>query len=429
MMAAKSSIPGPEDITRVELKNGIVVLVRPNPHSLSVTVRGYLQVGGLFVPDEKLGLIDFVTAALMRGSQKRDFQEIYDLLEGIGASLNFSGGTHTTGFGALSLAGDLDSLLELMTDSLTKPSFPSEQIERLRAQLMTGLAMRAQDTREMAFITFDQLVYPNHPYSRLDDGTPESVAGITVDDLRDFHKQHFGPRGMVISIVGGVDPAASVDLVRKYLEKWSNPDQPEIIELPKWEALPERVHNKVDIAGMSQSDLVIGTAGPMRKSDDFMAAALGNNIFGRFGMMGRIGDSVREKAGLAYYAYSALGGGIGPSPWAIQAGINPANEEQASDLIFEEVKRFVNELVEDEELSDSKSNFIGSMPLSLESNAGVAQAILNMERHQLGLDYYHRYPDLIRAVTKEQIRDAAARYLQPDRLATAIAGPPAEEGK
>ncbi len=429
MMAAKSSIPGPEDITRVELENGIVVLVRANPHSLSVTVRGYLQVGGLFVPDEKLGLIDFVTAALMRGSQKRDFQKIYDLIEGIGASFNFSGGTHTTGFGGRSLSSDLDPLLELMTDSLIQPSFPPEQIERLRAQLLTGLSLRAQDTREMASITFDQLVYPDHPYSRLDDGTVETVSEIKVEDLIDFHKKYFGPRGMVISIVGGVDPEASVALVRKYLENWSNPDQPQQIELPKWQALAERAHQRVDIPGMSQSDLVIGTAGPSRKADDFMAAAVGNNIFGRFGMMGRIGDSVREKAGLAYYAYSALGGGIGPSPWAIQAGISPANEEQASDLIFEEVTRFVNEVVEDSELSDSKSNFIGSMPLSLESNGGVAQAMINMERHQLGLDYYHRYPDLVRAVTKEQIRDAAARYLQPDKLATAIAGPPAEDKK
>ncbi len=427
MMAAKSSIPGPEDITRVELKNGIIVLLRPNPHSLSVTVRGYLQVGSLFVPDDKLGLIDFVTNALMRGTQRRDFQQIYDLLEGIGASLSISGGTHTTGFGARSLAGDLDSLLSLLTESLTQPSFPDDQIERLRAQLMTGLALRAQDTREMASITFDELVYPNHPYSRLDDGTPESVASITLEDLASFHKKHFGPRGMIISIVGGIDPQASVELVREKLESWTNPDQPDLPQLPEWKELPEKIYKKIDIPGKSQSDLIIGTAGPPRAADDFMAAAVGNNIFGRFGMMGRIGDAVREKAGLAYYASSALGGGLGPSPWAVQAGVNPANEEKASKLIIEEVKRFVNELVEEDELSDSKSNFIGSMPLSLESNGGVAQAIINMERHQLGLDYYHRYPDLVKAVTREQIRDAAAHYLQPEKLATAIAGPSAQE--
>ena len=422
MMAAKSSIPGPEDIKRVELDNGIVVLVRPNPHSLSVTVRGYLQVGGLYVPDDKLGLIDFVTAALMRGTQQRDFQQIYDLLEGIGASLNISGGTHTTGFGARSLAGDLESVLDLLSESLIRPSFPGEQIERLRAQLLTGLSLRAQDTREMASITFDELVYLNHPYSRLDDGTPESIAAISVEDMFAFHGQHFGPRGMLLTIVGGVDPQASIDLVREKFESWTNPNQPLPPKLPEWQSLAEPIYKRIDIPGKSQSDLIIGTAGPKRASDDFMAAALGNNIFGRFGMMGRIGDAVREKAGLAYYASSALGGGLGPSPWVIQAGVSPQNEEKASQLIIKEVKRFVSELVEEDEISDSKSNFIGSMPLSLESNAGVAAAILNIERHQLGLDYYHRYPDMINALSREQIRDAAAHYLQSDKLATVIAG-------
>jgi zinc protease len=422
-MVAQSSVPGPKDIERVELENGIVVLVRSNPDSLSVTMRGYLDVGGLLVPDEKLGLIDFVASALMRGTVARDFQTIYDELESIGASLNFSGGTHTSGFAGRALATDLDILLELASQSLIQPSFPIDQVEKLRAQLLTGLALRAQDTREMASITFDELVYANHPYSRLEDGTVESVTALTVQDLIDFHAKNFGPSGMVISVVGGINAGQAVELIRKYFGAWSIPDQPQIPALPNWQALDEQLSKRVQIAGKSQSDLILGTAGPSRKADDFMAASLGNNIFGRFGMMGRIGDSVREKAGLAYYAYSSLGGGLGPSPWAVQAGINPKNEKQAIDLILEEIKRFTSELVSEDELSDSQSNYIGSMPLSLESNSGVAQALINIERHQLGLDYYHRYPDLIRAVTREQIRDAAANYLDPQRVAIAIAGP------
>ncbi len=418
-----NSIPGPEDITRVELDNGIVILVRPNPHSLAISMRGYLQVGGLLVSDDKLGLIDFVTSALMRGTVQRDFQTIYNELESIGASLNFSGGTHTTGFAGRSLVEDLDTLLELTSQSLIQPTFPQEQVKKLRAQLLTGLALRAQDTREMASITFDQLVYPGHPYSRLDDGTVESVSVLTVQDLVDFHQRTFGPRGMVISIVGGIEPSEAVQLVRKHFAGWSAPYQPDVPELPEWHPLPERVQKRIKIKGKSQSDLIIGTAGPSRREEDFMAASVGNNIFGRFGMMGRIGEAVREKAGLAYYAYSGLGGGFGPSPWAVQAGINPKNEKKATQLILEEIKRFTSELVEENELSDAQSNYIGSMPLSLESNSGVAQAMINMERHQLGLDYYHRYPDIIRAVTREQIRAAAARYLDPERVAVSIAGP------
>jgi zinc protease len=103
--------------------------------------------------------------------------------------------------------------------------------------------------------------------------------------------------------------------------------------------------------------------------------------------------------------------------------VNPANEEKATDLIFKELARFTDELVTEEELSDSQSNFIGSMPLSLETNGGVAEALLNVERHKLGLDYYRRFPDEIKAITRQQIRDAAARYLPNDKMAIAIAGP------
>ena len=151
---ANYSLPGADDITRLELPNGIVILTRPNFNSPSVTVSGQLRVGGLFDPDEKLGLADFTAAALMRGTQSRTFQQIYDTLESAGASLGWEGGTHTTSFGGKALAEDLDLLLELVADVLLEPSFPTHDIERLRAQLLTGLAIRAQDTADMASLTF-----------------------------------------------------------------------------------------------------------------------------------------------------------------------------------------------------------------------------------------------------------------------------------
>lgn len=418
-----SSIPGADDITRLELANGIVVLSRENPNSQAVTVRGYLIAGSLFDPDEKLGLADFVASALMRGTAKREFQAIYDSLESIGASFGFSGGTHTAGFGGRSLAEDLPLLLDLLNEGLRRPTFPTAQVERLRAQLLTGLALRAQDTRDMASLIFDELVYRDHPYARAEEGHPQTVGAITADDLMNFHRHYYGPRGMVLAVVGGIEAEKAVDEVRATLEDWQNPEQPPIPELPAWHPLIERVHKRHSIPGKSQSDLIIGTAGPPRSAPDYMAANLGNNILGHFGLMGRVGNVVREQAGLAYYAYSSLGGGSGPGPWAVAAGVNPANEERATELIFKELARFTDELVTEDELSDSQSNFIGSMPLSLETNGGVTEALLNVERHKLGLDYYRRFPDEIKAITREQIRDAAARYLPNDKMAVAVAGP------
>jgi zinc protease len=207
-MNSLHSLPGPDDITRVVLPNGIVILSRANFNSPSVVVNGYIQVGGLFDPDEKLGLSDFTATALMRGTGQHNFQEIYDLLESAGANLGVNGGTHTSSFGGRALAEDLDLLLGLLSEVLRQPVFPPEHVERLRAQILTGLAIRAQDTGEMASLAFDQLVYAGHPYSRPEDGYPETVQAITREDLAAFHRTHFGPRGLVISLVGAVDPQA-----------------------------------------------------------------------------------------------------------------------------------------------------------------------------------------------------------------------------
>lgn len=417
------SLPGPDDILRHELTNGIVLLVRSNFNSPSVVVNGYLMAGALSDPDEKLGLADFTADVLMRGTEQRTFHEIYDGLESAGANLHINGGTHTTGFGSKALAEDLDLLLKLLTESLRQPTFPKEQIELVRARLLTSLAIRAQDTREMSAITFDQIMYAGHPYSRPEDGYPETVQAISREDMVDFHGMNFGPRGMVIAVVGAVEPQEVVARVEELLGDWQNPDQAQPIELPQVKEPAQPLKRKFDIPGKFQADLILGTVGPERRSDDFVPAALGNNILGVFGMMGRIGEAVREKAGLAYYAYSSLSGGMGPGPWYISAGVDPGNVEQALDLATQQVERFISEPVSAEELADSQSNFIGRLPLSLESNTGMAAAIINLERYDLGLDYYRRYPDMVRAVTEEEILAAASKYWSADKLGIAIAGP------
>jgi zinc protease len=417
------SLPGPDDITRCILPNGIVILVRPNISSLSVVINGYLNAGAISEPDEKLGLAGFTALALMRGTAQRDFQQIYELLESSGASLGIDSGTHTTGFYGHALAEDLDLLIATLAESLLQPTFPVEHVERLRDQLLTGLAIRTQDTAEVASLIFDELVYAGHPYRRPEDGYPETIRAITRDDLVSFHEKYYGPTGMVISIVGGVNPERAVESVTRFLGDWTNPAQPTPPELPPLQPLHETVTRQANIPGKSEADIVMGVAGPPRRSPDFMAASLGNNILGQFGgVYGRIGESVRERAGLAYHASSSLSGGIGPGPWLFIAGVNPINIEKTIGLIRQEITRFIGEPVTHEELADSQSNYIGRLPLSLESNGGVAAALVNLERYELGLDYYLRYPDLIRSVTTDKILQAARQYLNPDRLAIATAG-------
>jgi zinc protease len=419
----KNALPGPDDIYHEVLPNGITVLTRSNFNSPSVVMSGFFDAGALFDPDEKLGLADFVTSALMRGTKQRSFDEIYNALESVGASVGFNTGVHKSGFHGRSLAEDLPLLLTLLAESLTQPSFPKAEIEKLRSQLLTGLAIRAQDTSDMASMLFDQILYKDHPYSRPEDGFVETVQKITRDDLVKFQRETFGPRGMVIVLVGAVKPEEAVRQVKRALGGWQVKGQKEPLALPSLKLLKKTVSKSHKIAGKSQSDLIVGTNGPKRKDPEFMAATVGNNVLGQFGMMGRIGDVVREKSGLAYYAGSSLSGGVGPGSWEVSAGVNPQNVKKATDLIISELKRFVDEGVTAEELADTQANFIGRLPLSLESNGGVANALLNIERYDLGLDYYRRYEALIREVTRESILSVAQKYIDTEKLAIAVAGP------
>ena len=419
----KSALPGPNNIHREVLPNGIAVVTRSNFNSPSVVVTGYFDAGAIFDSDEKLGLADFVTSALMRGTKKRSFDEIYHELESVGASLGFSSGMHKSGFNGRSLVEDLPLLFDLLSEALTQPAFPKAEVEKLRTQILTGLAIRAEDTADMASMTFDSILFKGHPYSRPEDGYPETIRRITRDDLVKFHRGHFGPRGMVIAVVGAVKAEEAVRQVKRALGGWQVKGQKEAPALPSLKMLKRMVNKHHRIRGKSQSDVVIGTNGPMRRDSEFMSALLGNNILGQFGMMGRIGDVVREKSGLAYYAYSSLSAGIGPGSWEVSAGVNPQNVKKATALIVDELKRFVEEGVTADELADSKANFIGRLPLSLESNGGVANALLNIERYGLGLDYYLRYEDIVNQVTREDVLSSARKFIDPEKLAIAVAGP------
>jgi len=425
-----TSLPGPHDIARRVLANGIVVLARENPHAPSVVVAGSLNAGSIFDPPERAGLAAFTAAALLRGTLQRDFAAIHELLESNGASLTIGGGVHSTSFSGKSLAEDLPLLLDLLSDSLRNPSFEPVQVERLRGEIVTGLKIREQDTRYVASRAFRTLAYSDgHPYGRPMGGTPQSVAAISRDDLVAFHRQHYDPRGMIVVVVGAVAPEEALDAVERALGDWTADAAPAaLLPVPGAPQLDRTRTEFVAMPGKSQTDLVLGVPGPSRLAPEWYAANLANHILGVFGMYGRIGAEVRERRGLAYYSYSRLDGGLGPGPWRVIAGVNPVHVEQTIAAIRAEIRRFLEAGPTSQELADSKANFIGRLPLQLEDNEGIAGAILSMERYGLGLDYLQRYASLIEAISEADVLDAARRYLDPDRYALAVAGPALPDG-
>ncbi|MEA5078478.1 MAG: pitrilysin family protein [Anaerolineaceae bacterium] len=422
-----SSLPGPQDIQRKVLANGITIMTRSNFESPSIVVTGYVNAGSALDTNEKLGVAYFTSAALMRGTKTQNFQQIFDRLESAGASLGFGASVNNTGFSGRALVEDLPLLLDLLADCVQNPSFPLTYFKRLQAQLLTGLAIRAQDPGDMSGLTFDELLFGDHPYGRPEDGYTETIKRISQRDLVNFHKQYYSPQNMVIVIVGAIEAQAAFDAVERALGGWqtsANTERPAISAV----ASPAETKRKhIELPEKSQMELIIGTIGPSRLSGDFLAASLGNNILGQFGMMGRIGKEVREKAGLAYYASTSLNSWLESGSWEVSAGINPVNLHKATDLILKELKRFVSEPVSQNELADSQANYIGRLPLSLESNGGVANAILNLERFNLGLDYYQRYAERVLAVTPQQVLEVAQKYIDPDKLVIVSAGTSAEK--
>ncbi len=423
MSQSLSSLPGPHDIVRRELPNGIVVLVRENHASPAVVLNALVRAGAVFETRETAGLASFTAAAVMRGTARRDFQTIYEGIESIGASLSISGGMHTTQAYGKSLAEDLPTLLDVLADALRAPTFPVEQVERLRGEIITGLRYREQDTRQRAALAFKELAYPEHPYSRSTRGYLDTVPGMSREALVDFHRQHYGPRGMIVVVVGAVPAEQAMAQVEAALGDWANPAQPPSPPLPDLKPAEQVRRADIVVPDKTQCDIVLGVPGPARAAPDWWGAVMANNILGLFGLMGRLGDVVRDRLGLAYYSYSHLEGGQGPGAWQVNAGVNPRKVPLAIDSIAAEIARLTSELVTDEELAENKSNFTGSLPLQLENNEGVAGALLRMERYQLGLDYLQRYADIVNAITREEVLAAAQHYLsQP--YAVAVAGPP-----
>jgi len=214
-----NSLPGPQDIHRKVLSNGITILTRENFQSPSVVISGLLGAGSLFDTADRLGLAYFTSMALMRGTESMDFQTIYDRLESAGASLGFAASVHNTNFGGKALAEDLPLLVSTLAECLLHPTFPEMYMERLKAQIISGLTVRAQDTIEMSALTFDHLLFNEHPYGRPEDGTIETIHNINRQHLVEFHRNHYGPDSLVIVIVGAVSAQAVFDLVEEKLGK------------------------------------------------------------------------------------------------------------------------------------------------------------------------------------------------------------------
>lgn len=416
----------PENVTRAELANGIVVLVKENHTNASVTLRGRLRAGAMYETEANAGLAVFTASALQRGTKKFTFQHLNELYDSVGMSFGVGAGTEIASFGGKSLTEDFETLVGIAEQVLREPIFPEKEIERLRGQIVTGLREAEDDTRYVAWRKFQELSFPKgHPYHHPDDGTEATVKKLTRAKLTDFHTKYFRPDGAIFVIVGDVDAQHAIDLVAKHFGGWKG-KKGIPFGVPDVPPQPRAMRQDIGLEGKIQSDVILGYPGIKRQDPDFYALRTADLIFGQLGLSGRLGEIVRDQMGLCYYVYSSLGAGIGAGSWMIGTGVNPRNVDLAIEAIGDEVRRLRAGGVTQDELSHAQDFLTGSLALRLETNDGVANTLADMELYSLGMDYIVRYADLFRGVTREQILDAVQKYARLEDAVIVTAGPEKE---
>ena len=276
----------------------------------------------------------------------------------------------------------------------------------------------------MADQTFRAAAYPvGHPYHRPLEGEEDTVAPLRRDDLAEFHRRWYHPRDAVFAIVGDVRAADVMVRLDSALAGWRVGPRPERPAVPAAGPAPSVQRRTVTLPGKTQADIVLGIPGFARTSPDYYAAMTADLILGRLGLMGRLGATLRDEEGLAYYVYSQAQAGFLAGPWAVRAGVSPTNVERAVTGIVREIQGLQREPVRGDELRDAQDFLTGSLAVRLETDAGIAGALLDIELYDLGGDYLLRYPGLIRAVTPDAIGAAAVRYLRLDGYTVATAVP------
>lgn len=407
---------------REQLSNGLVILARQTTATPAVTIHVMISAGTVHDPPALPGVAYFVARVLDRGTDSRSADEIADWLDERGVSLSIKAARHTINLAVDCLREDFDAILGIVAESLRHPAFPEDQVALRRLEILTRLKQDEENPAARAGEALFPLLYgPQHPYAWRGRGTPESIERIGRAELLDYHRARFVPGRISIAIVGDVEPARAVSAAARAFGDWTGATMAEP-PLPQPVPRGDRAVAIVPMPSKSQADIAYGFVTITRRDPSYYAYLVMNTVLGQYGIGGRIGDAVRERQGLAYYAYSAFDPHVVPGPLMIRAGVDGANVDRAIATIDEQVAAIASAGPTAEELADTKRFLIGSLPRTLETNGGIAFFLQTAEHFGLGLDYDLRLPALIEAVTRDEAHHAAAQ-LSPARAAVAVAGP------
>jgi zinc protease len=407
---------------RQRLPNGATVLVQQTGFSPAVTISLAFRAGSLYEPEHLPGLAWFAGRVIDRGTALRDAEAIADLLDDRGVALKVATNRHLTTLSCTCLSEDFDHVLEVLADVARRPVFPPDQIEKRRAETVTAIRQDQDNPGVRAAEALQELLYRDgHPYGRPAKGTVGSVERITRDDLLAHHGARFTPSTLTAVIVGDVSDARAVERMGSVFDDWAARPSGDRDVPPVPPSRPRRI--TIEMPDKSQSDIAYGFTSISRLDPAYCAHWMMNTVLGQFGLGGRLAENIRERQGMAYYAFSSFDPSLGPGPLVIRAGVNPANVGRALEAVDAEVGAMGRDGITEREFTETRQYLIGSIPRMLENNASIAVFLQSVEFFGLGLDYDRRLPDLLRGVTIHEVNAAAASVLAPDRACAAVAGP------
>ena len=404
---------------REVLPNGIVLLVAERPAVPIVAVRLLTRAGAVFDPEDRAGLANLTGALLTRGTAKRTGPEIDSAIEFVGGSLEAAAGRDNLTVALSVQKKDFSLGLDLLSEVVLSPTFPAAEVTRKVSEIQAANRRSEEDPGTVASRVLARLVYPGHPYGVPVEGTRESVARLTRDDVVKFYAQQVRPDTTVVAVVGAVTVDEARREITARLGAWARPaGVPQSITPLTAPASPREETVKREL---TQSTIMFGRLAIRQTDPDYFPLSVASYVLGG-GSASRLYARVRDEAGLAYAVYSWLSTARYGAAFAVTAQTRTAEAPKVAVMVREELARMTRGAVAERELALAKQYLVGSFPFRLDTSGKVADFLVAVEDQGLGLDYADRYKERIARVTARDVQRVAARYFPPAAFNLVIVG-------
>jgi zinc protease len=416
---APVSLPHKGDVACFRLPNGAELFVARRPEIPVVAVRASL-LGGLLAEDEKTaGLTSFTTGMWLRGTRRRSAEGLASAIESIAADLDGFSGRNSLGLTLEVTSDQLDPALDLVAEVLLEPAFDLEELERERRDVLALLKRREDRLAELAFDLFQRTHYPDHPYRFPLVGTPESVAGFSVESLAAHHERLVRGRNLVIGVAGDVEPEALAEALARRLADLD--DAPFDPIAPPPPARPASIQEAVLRKDRAQAHLVLGFRGlTVADPDRFTLEVVAQVLAGQ---SGRLFLELRDRQGLAYSVTATNVEGVAPGFFSVYIGTSPEKLDDARRGILAELRRLRETAPSDDELRRAQRHLAGSFAIDLQRAATRAAHLSLDALYGLGADADRSYTEKVLAVTKEDVLRVARRVIDLDAYTLAVVRP------